>query len=124
MGIDGYIRVDGDYSAESGLRCVEQLLGNSTDVTAIFAMNDVMAFGARLALHRGGVRVPDDISLIGFDDQMETAFATPPISTVRQPAREMGESAANAVLAMISGESTTPRGLRAELIERESVRQL
>ena len=121
ISFDGSLVLDGDYSAESGFRCVEQLLDTTTDVTAIFAMNDMMAFGARLALHRHGARVPDDVSLIGFDDQMEASYTIPPLTTVRQPAREMGESAANAVLAMISGESTATVGLRAQLIERESV---
>ena len=69
--------VDGDFSAESGLNCVQDLLSQSTKFTAIFAANDITAFGARLALYRRNVRVPEDVSLVGFDDQMESAWMTP-----------------------------------------------
>ena len=61
------------------------------------------------------------MSIIGFDDQMESAFMPPPLTTVRQPAREMGRSAAAAVLAMIDGEDVESLRVQAELVERESV---
>ena len=124
ISVDQSLILDGDFSSESGLRCAEQLLESTDDVTAIFAMNDMMAFGARLALHRGGVGVPEDVSLVGFDDQMESAFMTPPLTTVSQPARRMGEAAASSVLAMINGEAVTAGGVRVELVERESVKKL
>ena len=119
--IDRNLILDGDFSAESGVAAVEQLLSRSAPFTAIFAANDIMAFGARLALHRRGVRAPEDVSLVGFDDQMEAAFVTPPLTTIRQPAREMGERVARDVLAMIHGESLASTSFRGQLIIRESV---
>lgn len=121
--IEPHLILDGDFSAESGQRCIEQLLARSESFTAVFAFNDMMAFGARLALYRREIRVPHDVSLIGFDDQMEAAFTTPPLTTVRQPARKMGEQAARSVLAMIQGQTTDSEPIRGTLIERESVAQ-
>ena len=113
--------LDGDFSAESGVACTDQLIRSKQPFTAIVAANDITAFGARLSLYRHGISVPDQVSLIGFDDQMESAFTTPPLTTIRQPAREMGEQAARAVLAIINGDDITPDTVKGELIERESV---
>jgi LacI family transcriptional regulator len=113
--------LDGDFSAESGVACTDQLIRSQQPFTAIVAANDITAFGARLSLYRHGISVPDQVSLIGFDDQMESAFTTPPLTTIRQPAREMGEQAARAVLAIINGDDITPDTVVGELIERESV---
>jgi LacI family transcriptional regulator len=116
--------LDGDFSAESGERCTEELLTRQATFSAIFATNDMMAFGARLALSRRGIRVPEDVSLVGFDDQMESAFTTPPLTTIRQPAREMGEQASQAVLGMINDEPFSSNPVEGELIVRESVSRL
>ena len=88
---------------------------------AIFAANDQTAFGARLALFRHGIRVPDDVSIIGFDDQSDSAYMTPPLTTVRQPAVEMGEAAAQAILHLMKNELFEIPTLQTELIIRESV---
>lgn len=113
--------IEGDFSAESGVRAIEELLAREAPFTAVFAANDMTAFGARLALHRHDLGVPQDVSLIGFDDQMEAAFATPPLTTIRQPAREMGMQASRAILSLIDGESFSSLRVQGELIERESV---
>ena len=118
---DADLVLDGDFSGESGSACVEKLIQQGTKFSAVFAMNDMMAFGARLALSRHNISVPEQVSIIGFDDQMESAFMPPPLTTVRQPAREMGRSAAAAVLAMIDGEDVESLRVQAELVERESV---
>jgi LacI family transcriptional regulator len=83
-----------------------------------------MAFGVRLALFRRGIRVPDDVSLIGFDDQPDSAYMIPPLTTVRQPAVEMGETAAQAILQLLKGEPFTSPPFPTELIIRESTARL
>ncbi len=85
--------VEGDFGSHSGVMAVEMLLARGQTFSAIFAANDQMAIGARLALFRHGIRVPDDVSMIGFDDHAASAYMIPPLTTVRQPAVEMGEAA-------------------------------
>ncbi len=117
---DGNLVVEGDFSEQSGLLAVEMLFNRGRTFSAIFAANDQMAFGARLALFRRGVRVPDDVSLIGFDDQPASAYMTPPLTTVRQPAVEIGERAAQAILALLQGETVELSRFPARLVVRES----
>ncbi|MDA9777036.1 LacI family DNA-binding transcriptional regulator [Rubripirellula sp.] len=117
---DERLVVEGDFSAVSGVNAVEQLVQRKVSFTAIFAANDLTAYGARLALSRVSKRVPEDIAIIGFDDQMESSFTTPPLSSVRQPAREMGERAAGAILALIEGKPFDSVLLEPELKVRES----
>jgi LacI family transcriptional regulator len=122
--LDEDLVVDGDFSAESGLRAIQTLETRGTPYTAVFVSNDQMAFGARLALNRAGKEVPADVSIVGFDDQLESSYMVPPLTTIRQPAREMGEQAAKAVLAIIRGEAFKAKGLNGELQLRESVANL
>lgn len=110
----------GDFSGASGVVAINSYLSRGVNFTAVFAANDMMAFGARLALSRHGLRVPDDVSLVGFDDQAEVAFMTPPLTTVRQPAFEMGEAAAKAMLMLIDKKSVELPDFPAELQIRES----
>lgn len=116
--------VEGTFVAQSGVVAVESLLMKGLHFSAIFAANDMMAFGVRLALSRRGIRVPDDVSIIGFDDQKESAFMTPPLTTVRQPAAEMGEAVANAMVKLLGGEAYEMPRLAAELKIRESVSRI
>lgn len=116
--------VSGDFSSQSGVMAIESLLMRGESFTAIFAGNDEMAFGIRLGLYRRGIRVPEDISIIGFDDQPSSAFMTPPLTTVAQPASEMGIAAAKLALSKLTNDPYTPPELKAELILRESVKQI
>jgi LacI family transcriptional regulator len=111
---------EGLFDGESGVKAIETLLSRSKDFTAIFAANDLTAFGARLALYRQGISVPEDVSIIGFDDQTESAYVTPPLTTVRQPAREMGQAAAGALLKLIKGEQYEKPPLPTKIVVRES----
>ena len=111
---------EGDWEEQSGLRCAEALLEAGARFTAIFASNDQMAFGAGLALFRRGLRVPGDVSIIGFDDLPRAAYSWPPLTTVRQPAMEMGMAAAQALVAELRGGSLALPSFDATLVLRDS----
>lgn len=115
---------EGDFTGQSGVLAVASLLNRGVQFSAIFAANDMVAFGARMALHRQGIRVPDDVSIVGFDDQAEAAFMTPPLTTMRQPATEMGVAGASALIKLIKGEPYEIPNLPVTLKKRESVARL
>ncbi|GGR43739.1 LacI family transcriptional regulator [Deinococcus seoulensis] len=118
---DPTLVVQGDFQEPSGLIGMQRLLQQHSDLTAVFSANDQMAYGARLALYRLGLRVPEDMSLVGFDDLPGSTYATPPLSSVRQPMAEMGRWLAHFILARLRGETTEPFEPRQELMMRESV---
>lgn len=120
---DRYI-VEGDFSEQSGVMAAEKLLNSGPLFTAVFAANDQMAMGFRLSLYRRGVRVPDDVSIIGFDDQPASAFLTPPLTTIGQPALEIGRSAAKRIVARILDQHEPIRAFKASLIVRQSVARI
>jgi LacI family transcriptional regulator len=122
--LDPDLIVQGNFSSQSGVIAVESLILRNISFSAIFSANDEMAFGARLALYRRGIRVPEEVSLVGFDNQPNSAFMTPPLTTVAQPAMEMGMAAANAVLDMLKGKPFTLPQLSTEVVVRESVKKL
>lgn len=113
--------VQGDFHEPSGLIGARQLLAQHPDMTAIFSANDQMAYGARLALYRLGLRVPEDMSLVGFDDLPGSAYTTPPLTSVRQPMAEMGRWLARFVVARLTGQEVEPFEPELELRLRESV---
>lgn len=85
-------------SPELGYRVTQELLAAGETFTALFAFNDVCAIGAIRALHDAGLRVPQDVSVVGFDDIESAAYQNPGLTTVQQPLREMGRMAAETVL--------------------------
>jgi len=116
----------GDFYHESGYECAGRLLGLDKPPTAIFASSDQMAFGAYEAVRRRGLRVPDDISIVGFDDLPEARWSSPPLTTVRQPLSEMGALAARTVLRLAQGERIESMRLElaTELVVRDSTKAL
>lgn len=120
---DPALVVQGDFTEPSGLLGVMRLLDDGAPFTALFASNDQMAFGALLALHRRGLRVPDDISLVGFDDVSVAKYALPPLTTVRQSVYELGTGAARAMLALLRAETPSANLPPPELVVRESTRR-
>lgn len=112
--------VEGNFRRQSGVLAVDMLFARGVSFSAIFAANDQMAYGTRLALFRRGIRVPEDLSLVGFDDEPAAAFMIPPLTTVRQPGMELGGQAAALVLARLKDESIELPELPATLIVRES----
>ncbi len=115
---------EGNFDAPSGVMAIESLIMRGKSFTAIFAANDMTAYGVRLGLHRRGIRVPEEVSIIGFDDQAESAFMTPPLTTVRQPAAEMGQAAGVALIKLLKSEPYELPKLNAELQVRESVAKI
>ena len=112
----------GNFSEHSGLLAVERLLDSRTRFNAIFAANDQMAFGASLGLYRRGLRVPDDVSMVGFDDVAGSVYMVPPLTTVHNPIQEIGELAARAMLSLLAGERPAVEVPAPRLIVRESTR--
>ena len=119
--IDHDLILDSDFSSQSGLLAMNALLMRGRPFTAVFCASDRLAMGARQALFRNRIRVPEDVSLVGFDDQPETAFMTPALTTVRQPTNEMGTAAAKAMLSMLRDGSCELPKLEATLVIRDSV---
>ena len=117
---DPALTLEGDFHEPAGLIAVEALLARGAVFSAVIVANDQMAYGVRLGLYRRGIRVPDDVSLVGFDDLAGSAFTTPPLTTVRQPTYEMGMAAAEALLAILNGASPALPLFEAQLIVRES----
>ena len=90
----------GDWSAASGYRAIAEL-GVAPDATAVVAANDQMALGAMLALKENGLRIPEDISVVGIDDIPEAAYLDPPLTTVRNDFETQGRAAMHQLLARI-----------------------
>jgi LacI family transcriptional regulator len=116
--------VAGDFQESSGLLAVERLVESGQRFSAIFCANDLTAYGARLALYRRGIRVPEDISLVGFDDLHSSMYTTPPLTTVRQPLYEVGQCLGRAIVKMIGREALGVEVPQLNLVARESVRRL
>ena len=91
--------VEGDNWVESGYRACRELLASGVPFTALLASNDDMAVGALRALHEAGRRVPEQVSLFGFDDEPLAAYLTPALSTVHIPIESMSECAMQQALA-------------------------
>jgi LacI family transcriptional regulator len=114
----------GDYSESGGHRAMNELLDSRVEFSAAFAANDQTACGAMLALHRRGLTVPGDVSLIGFDDLAASAFTVPPLTTVHRSIDEIGEGAAEAIVDLIERRVPRARVSSPTLAIRESTRPL
>jgi DNA-binding LacI/PurR family transcriptional regulator len=114
---------EGDYTHRSGYLAMKKILAGGQPFTALFAQNDRMAIGAISALHESGRRVPEDVSVIGYDDIPEAEFANPPLTTIRQPMEAVGAAAARLLIKMVEEpESSIEQVLfETELVWRASV---
>jgi LacI family transcriptional regulator, galactose operon repressor len=109
-----------DFNVEGGRKEADWLLSLPDPPTAIFAFNDAMAIGAMQALAARGLKVPADVSVVGFDDTIQAAIAVPALTTVRQPLAEQGRTAVSLLLRQIENRRLEP--LRLELATRLVVR--
>jgi LacI family transcriptional regulator len=111
----------GDFTEHSGYMQAKQLL-SQTEFDGIFVASDLMSFGAIRAFHEAGLKVPDDIALVSFDDIPAAARHQPPLTTVRQPIHQMGAIAAQTLINQLENEDTEPQRiiLPTKLILRET----
>ncbi|MFI6641032.1 LacI family DNA-binding transcriptional regulator [Streptomyces sp. NPDC050504] len=113
---------DGDFTERAGREAVERSIAAGTPFDSVFAHNDLSAAGAVRALRAAGRRVPEDVAVVGFDDIPLARHTEPPLTTVRQPMRAMGEAAAGMLLGHLGGGPVpaAPVVLPTELVVRES----
>jgi DNA-binding LacI/PurR family transcriptional regulator len=111
--------VVGDWSARSGFE-LGQEIARRRELTAVFCANDQMALGLLRALSESGLRVPDDVSVVGFDDIPEAAYLIPPLTTVRQDFKAVGHRAIEILQSAIAGDPPPERLIGPELVVRSS----
>ena len=113
--------VHGDGKPEAALQAMDKLLALAVPPTAVCCYNDMSALGAMRSIWAHGLRVPDDISVIGFDDLFFASYTEPPLTTIRQPMRQMGRLAMESLLKLMEGEESVIKiEVEAELIVRSS----
>lgn len=119
---DDTLLFPGDFTVQSGTRAAEQILNATDRPTAVFCENDETAMGAMHTLKQAGLRIPQDISVAGFDDISFSAYCDPPLTTIAQPAEEFGHTAVTLLLDLLNGQIRKARKviLPFELILRAS----
>ena len=121
---------EGDFSHRSGYQAMQQILSRVDQqhlpFTAVFAHNDRMAIGAISALRQAGFKIPEDVSIAGYDDIPEAEFADPPLTTIRQPMISVGSEAIRLLVRHIDDPDLGPEQilLGTELVWRQSVRRI
>ena len=122
---DPELVVEADFTPAGAAAAMTRLLERDTSFTALFAANDQMAAGAMDVLRTRGLAVPEDVSVVGFDDLPMVRYLYAPLTTVRQPVQEMGRAAADLALAVLRGEEVeVSRGFEPELVVRHSVKRM
>ena len=115
---------EGSWECAAGSRAMREILARSPRPTAVFSANDRMAIGAVRAIHEAGLRVPDDISVVGLDDIEVAAYQNPPLTTVRQSFARLGAAGLQLLLEIVAGETPaqTQIVMAPELVVRRSTR--
>ena len=122
IGFDERLVVEGDFREGGGRAAAERLFERVADLDALFVSNDQMAAGAMRAARDLGLRIPDDLSLVGFDDVLLAQYLSPALTTVRQPLFEMGRAAAEIAIALLEQRKVEVRTrFDPELVVRDSV---
>lgn len=124
--INDLYMVSGEYSIESGYHAMKNLLKLSKVPTAVFCSNDDMAVGAMKAIFEANKNVPDDISIIGFDDSLVCSYVTPELTSVRKPTKEFSILGADTLLKIIGGQDIKGKRvyINTELVIRNSVKKI
>ena len=120
-GLEPVAEEDGNFTADGGSAAMQRILDAGVEFDALFVASDLMARGALAALGRAGIRVPEDVAIVGFDDSPVARTVSPQLTTMRQPSHEQGERMADMLLSILSG-GTPDRVtiLPTELIVRDS----
>ncbi|WP_431801825.1 LacI family DNA-binding transcriptional regulator [Halobacillus andaensis] len=117
------LKISGDFTRESGYRATKMLIAQQNLPDAVFYANDEMAIGGLQAFSERKIKVPDDISVLGFDDIQLSEYVAPPLTTIRQPKYEAGALAVHLIFQLLAGEKAERHySLSTELIERKSVK--
>jgi DNA-binding LacI/PurR family transcriptional regulator len=114
------LEISGDGRPEDGARGLQVLLDAGWRFTAVTCYNDLTALGLLAEAARRGIRVPEDLSVVGFDDIPLSAFSIPPLTTIRQPKSEMGRVAVETCAEAIDSQNTGNRTLEGQLVVRGS----
>lgn len=122
---DGIIEVAEQYNFKGGYEAMQRLLDSSEPPTGLFCSSDILACGAVAAARERGIYIPEDISIIGFDDIEIAAYLVPSLTTVRQNRAEIGQTCADVLLKMLDGSNMEPEEIRipTRLIIRNSCRR-
>lgn len=120
MLIDKDLTASGDFTYEGGKQAAINLIEKNKEITAIFCASDLMACGAMSGIHEMGLKVPDDIAIVGFDDINICDFVTPKLSTVRQERDKIGKLAAMQLIEIINGRIPGRSVIEPTLVIRES----
>lgn len=123
-GLDGALSGPGDWTPRSGYELTAQVIAGGVP-DALFAANDMMAIGALRALHERGLRVPEDVLLVGFDDTIGAEYLNPPLTTVSQPFAQLGRTALERLVAGLesAGDQGDPAQAEAPLATRLVARE-
>ncbi|WP_026478429.1 LacI family DNA-binding transcriptional regulator [Alkaliphilus transvaalensis] len=126
ISLDRKYLVRGNYDLESGYKAMKQLLNLEELPTAVFCSNDDMAVGAMKALGEKKISVPQDISIVGFDDNVFSAFLTPALTTIKRPIEKISQEGAKRLIDLINGKSLSDEAIyiKTELQVRDSVKDL
>ncbi|AWB45778.1 LacI family transcriptional regulator [Paenibacillus sp. CAA11] len=118
-------RLNGSFIREGGYKATKMMMMQGELPSAVFYGNDEMAIGGMMALQEGGLSVPEDISVIGFDDIQLAEYLNPPLTTIHQPMHELGSLAGHLLFQMLDGDEVNDTyKLMIKLISRESVRKV
>jgi DNA-binding LacI/PurR family transcriptional regulator len=109
--VDDRLVVQGDFSVEGGAEAMERLLGTGLEPDAVFAASDMMALGGLRVLRARGLRVPEDVALVGYDDTVMAQHSDPPLTTIHQPTVQMGQEMARLLV-----DVAIPRTTEAETV--------
>lgn len=118
---DELLVVNGELSTSGGQGAVKKII--NSDITAIFAINDLIAFGLYMGLKEAGKKIPNDYSVVGFDDISPCRYVTPPLTTIAQPTFELGQEAAKMLMGRLNSPQKEPeeKMLPVKLVQRFSV---
>lgn len=121
---DSSLTFEGNYTYDAGARAIDNLI--SQDFTAVFAFNDLMAYGVYNSLEKYNLRIPDDVSVVGYDDNFTSSIINPPLTTVHQPIYEMGKAAAEILIHAAEHPDCEPvvKEFDLQLIVRKSTRDI